>query len=44
MVMAFWNAPLLDPNHAEHAIDAALTMLAKVEELNQFCGQRITRD
>ncbi len=33
MVMAFWNAPLLDPNHAEHAIDAALTMLAKVEEL-----------
>lgn len=33
MVMAFWNAPLLDPNHAEHAVDAALTMLAKVEEL-----------
>lgn len=33
MVMAFWNAPLLDANHAEHAIDAALTMLAKVEEL-----------
>lgn len=33
MVMAFWNAPLLDPNHAEHAIDAALMMLAKVEEL-----------
>ena len=33
MVMAFWNAPLLDADHAEHAIDAALTMIAKVEEL-----------
>ena len=33
MVMAFWNAPLLDANHAEHAIDAALSMLIKVEEL-----------
>jgi adenylate cyclase len=33
MVMAFWNAPLLDANHAEHAIDAALSMLQKVEEL-----------
>ena len=33
MVMAFWNAPLLDPNHAEHAVDAALTMLRKVDEL-----------
>ena len=33
MVVAFWNAPLLDANHAEHAIDAALSMLQKVEEL-----------
>ncbi|PTQ89035.1 CHASE2 domain-containing protein [Agitococcus lubricus] len=33
MVMAFWNAPLLDPHHAEHAIDAALAMLHKVDEL-----------
>ena len=33
MVMAFWNAPLLDADHAEHAIDAALNMLAKVDEL-----------
>jgi len=33
MIMAFWGAPLHDENHAKHAIDGALTMLAKVEAM-----------
>lgn len=33
MVMAFWGAPLDDPNHRANAIRAALAMLDKVEEL-----------
>ena len=34
-VMAFWNAPLDDPQHAVHACEAALDMLDKIEELNK---------
>lgn len=33
MIMAFWGAPLNDPHHAKHAIDAALEMLTKTEAL-----------
>ena len=33
MIMAFWGAPLHDENHAKHAIDGALTMLAKVDDM-----------
>lgn len=33
MVMAFWGAPLDDPDHRLHAVQAALKMLDKVEEL-----------
>jgi adenylate cyclase len=33
MIMAFWGAPLADNAHAEHAIDAALTMLQRLELL-----------
>ncbi len=33
-VMAFWNAPLADPDHARHAADAALKMLTAMEKLN----------
>lgn len=33
MVMAFWGAPLDDPDHRMHAVQAALKMLDKVEEL-----------
>jgi adenylate cyclase len=32
MIMAFWGAPLRDPEHAKHAIQGALAMLDKVEE------------
>jgi adenylate cyclase len=33
-IMAFWNAPLDDKDHARHACQAALAMHAKLAELN----------
>lgn len=33
MVMAFWNAPLHDANHAQHGVLTALAMQEKVNEL-----------
>jgi len=33
MLMAFWGAPLDDPQHRQHAVAAALKMLEKVDEL-----------
>jgi adenylate cyclase len=33
-IMAFWNAPLDDPNHELNACEAALDMLERLEELN----------
>jgi adenylate cyclase len=33
-VMAFWNAPLDDPDHARHAVAAAVEMLKAVDRLN----------
>ena len=33
--MAFWNAPLDEPNHAKRAVRAALKMLGKLDEFNQ---------
>ena len=35
MIMAFWGAPLKDPEHAKHAIDGALTMLEKVDAMKE---------
>lgn len=40
MVMAFWGAPLDDPDHRVNAIKAALIMLDKVEELKPEFEQR----
>jgi adenylate cyclase len=35
MVMALFNAPLDDPNHADHAVEAALEMIQALESLNR---------
>ena len=34
-IMAFWNAPLDDKDHEVNACEAALDMLARVDELNR---------
>lgn len=40
MVMAFWNAPLNDEDHAEHSIQCAFKMLEITEELTkQFVAE-----
>jgi len=33
-IMAFWNAPLDDRDHADHACDNALAMLCELERIN----------
>lgn len=39
-VMAFWNAPLLQPDHAARAARSALEMMAALEKLNQGWQKR----
>jgi adenylate cyclase len=34
-VMAFWNAPLDDPGHADHACDSALAMVGELDRINR---------
>jgi adenylate cyclase len=34
-IMAFWGAPVADPEHAKHAVHAALDMQAAAKELNE---------
>ncbi len=34
-IMAFWNAPLDDPDHQDHAATAALEMIAQLDGLNR---------
>jgi adenylate cyclase len=38
-VMAFWNAPLDDPDHPRHACRAALRMMDSMGELNRLWGE-----
>jgi adenylate cyclase len=42
-IMAFWNAPLDEPEHAEQACRAALEMAARMEALNQEWEQEAAR-
>jgi adenylate cyclase len=39
-VLAFWNAPLDDPDHPQHAARAALAMVAELDELNRTMPAR----
>jgi adenylate cyclase len=36
-IMAFWNAPQDDPEHAQHALNAALAMQKEIAALDSFC-------
>lgn len=38
-IMAFWNAPLDDPDHALHAVKASLAMQAAISSLNRELEQ-----
>lgn len=40
MVMAFWGAPVDDEKHAQHAVNAALQMLEKCQQLNQSFAKK----
>ena len=40
MIMAFFNAPLDDPNHSDHAVQMGLAMLEELDKLNhRWCAQ-----
>ncbi len=43
-LMAFWNAPLDDPDHAVHAVRAALDMLAALARVNEELETEAKRD
>ncbi|KKN04461.1 hypothetical protein LCGC14_1097190, partial [marine sediment metagenome] len=39
MVMAFWNAPLKDENHARHGVEAAMSMIHGLTKINQLFAE-----
>ena len=40
MIMAFWGAPLNDPDHARHALISAVSMLKRVHEMQDELAAR----
>ena len=40
MIMAFWGAPLHDPDHGLHALNSAIFMLKKVREMQDELAER----
>ena len=40
MIMAFWGAPVHDPQHRQHAVDAALAMLDKLVDMQTELSER----
>jgi adenylate cyclase len=43
-IMAFWNAPLDDPDHAAHAVESALNMRETLVTLNENWRERAEAD
>jgi adenylate cyclase len=43
-IMAFWNAPLDDADHADHACDSALAMVRGLASVNQGLAQEAPAD
>jgi adenylate cyclase len=43
-VMAFWNAPLADAAHADHACASALAMLAELDRVNRVLAAEATAE
>ncbi len=39
-IMAFWGAPLSDPEHARHAVEACLDMIKRMYELHEEFPQK----
>ncbi len=37
-IMAFWGAPISDPNHAQHAVEAAIDMIEALQLFKQSLG------
>ncbi len=42
-IMAFWGAPLDDPDHARHAVEAALEMADTLQKFRQELGEEDAR-
>jgi adenylate cyclase len=40
MIMAFWGAPIHDPEHRQYAVDAALDMLDKLDDMQAELRER----